>query len=475
MTSPRSYFEKAWSDHVITSIDGETDLVYIDRLFLHELTGASTLRQLEAARRLPRRTNLVFTTIDHVIDTQEGRTKNQSPARTGSRLIEETRAAAERYGFHLFDVGDSRQGIVHVISAELGIALPGLTVVCGDSHTCTVGGIGALGWGIGSTESEQVLTAQSLAVRRPKSMRVTVSGSVGNGIAPKDVVLSLIRKIGVNGGIGSAVEFSGKAIQEMEVDGRLTLCNMTSEFGAKYGFVPPDDKTIHFLAGREFSPKERAWDQAVDHWRSLASDEDAAFELEVCLDCSDLEPQVSWGITPQHVVSIGERIPDPRSFDDMDVRAEATRAVDYMGLSPGTAIEGLDIQAAYIGACTNARLSDLRDAARILTGRRVAESVVAICVPGSMKTKADAEAEGLDIIFKAAGFEWHDAGCGLCGHMGNDRLQGKRVISTTNRNFVGRQGLGTRTHLASPATVAASAVVGSIADVRKLPAGGLTP
>ncbi|WP_349956559.1 3-isopropylmalate dehydratase large subunit [Rhizobium sp. ZPR3] len=470
MSAPKSFLEKTWASHIVSPIDRHTDLLYIDRLFLHELTGAATIRQLEAANRSARRPDLVFTTIDHVVDTQEGRTRNQSPASLGSQLIKETRAAAKKHGFRLFDIGDTRQGIVHVISPELGIALPGLTIVCGDSHTCTVGGIGALGWGIGSTDSEQVLATQSLAMRRPKSMRVTVSGTPPPGVSAKDIVLLLTRKIGVNGGIGHAIEYAGKAVECLDIEARLTLCNMTSELGAKYGYVPPDDKTFQYLYGREFSPRGDAWDKAVTYWKSIATDPEAAFDSEFSLDCSDLQPQVSWGITPQQVISIGERIPDPMGIGDAAQRADMIRALSYMNVSPGDAIEGIHIDAAYIGACTNARLSDLRSAANILRGRKVADGIIAICVPGSMETKAQAELEGLDVVFKSAGFEWHDAGCGLCGHMGNDRLERKRVISTTNRNFIGRQGPGTRTHLASPATVAASAVAGSIADVRKIPA-----
>jgi 3-isopropylmalate/(R)-2-methylmalate dehydratase large subunit len=354
-------------------------------------------------------------------------------------------------------VADARQGIVHVISPELGIALPGTTLVCGDSHTCTVGGIGALAWGIGSSEGEHVLATQTLTQTRPQTMRINFEGSLGAGVYPKDMILHLIGTIGVNGGIGYAVEFAGAAI-----------CNMAIEFTAKYGFVPADDVTFAYLNGRQFAPKGEAWDRAVAYWRSLATDPDAVFDREVTIDSTAIRPQVTWGSSPQQVVAIDGATPALAAIPDAAERTFVERGLDYMQLEAGMPIEGVPIEAAYIGSCTNARLSDLRVAAAVLKGRKVAPGVQAICVPGSTQVKAFAEAEGLDQIFKAAGFEWHESGCALCANIGNDRLANVRVISTTNRNFEGRQGPRTRTHLASPATVAASAVAGRIADVRKL-------
>ena len=466
----RTFFEKVWSDHVIKDLGDNAALLQIDRLFLHELSGSHVLRQMEESGRQPAAAEQVFAVIDHVIDTQPGRTPSQTHLKVGAEMIESVRRRSPRFGITLFDVKDPRQGIVHVISPELGIALPGMTLVCGDSHTCTVGGIGALAWGIGSSEGEHVLATQTLAQTRPKTMRINFEGALGAGVYPKDMILHLIGSIGVNGGIGYAVEFAGSTIRSLPVEGRLTICNMAIEFTAKYGFVPADDLTFAYLHGREFAPKGEAWDRAVTYWRSLATDPGAVFDREVTLDCAAIGPQVTWGASPQQVVGIGGRTPNPATIADSAERTFIERGLDYMQLAAGTPLEGVPIDAAYIGSCTNSRLSDLQAAADILQGRKVAAGVQAICVPGSTQVKADAEAAGLDRIFKAAGFEWHESGCALCANIGNDRLANVRVISTTNRNFEGRQGPLTRTHLASPATVAASAVAGRIADVRKFTA-----
>ncbi|MBM3567416.1 MAG: 3-isopropylmalate dehydratase large subunit [Alphaproteobacteria bacterium] len=468
MTGPRTFFEKVWSDHVIADLGDNTALLQIDRLFLHEMSGSVAMRQLAESGREPAMRELVFTVIDHVIDTAPGRGLDQSRSKAGPEMIRAARAGSRRYGFNFVDVDDPRQGIVHVISPELGVALPGLTLVCGDSHTCTVGGVGALAWGIGSTEGEHVLATQTLPQVRPKAMRVNFEGKPAKGVYPKDMVLALIGKIGANGGIGYAVEFAGSAIREMPVEGRLTICNMAIEFSAKYGFVAPDEITIDYLKGREYAPKGAAWEAAVRYWRSLPSDPGARFEHEVTVDCGGLSPQVTWGTSPQQVVGIDGRVPDPASADDPGTRTLIERAAEYAKLKPGQPIQGVKIDVAYIGSCTNARLSDLRVAANVLKGKRIAGGVQGICVPGSTAVKRAAEAEGLDRVFRDAGFEWHESGCAMCGHMGNDRLADLRVISTTNRNFEGRQGPATRTHLASPATVAASALRGQIADVRGL-------
>lgn len=457
-----------WSDHVIADLGDDTCLLQIDRLFLHDMSGSSALLGLEASGRRPDSVRQVFTTSDHLITSRPGRGVSESMAPGGSELIDTTRRLSREYGFSFFDVGDPRQGIVHVVSPELGIALPGLTLVCCDSHTCTVGGVGTLGWGVGLSECQHVLATQTLTQRKPKAMRIAFDGRLPRGVYPKDVILHLIGRIGANGGIDSAVEFTGSAIRELPVEGRLTICNMAIEFSAKYGFVAPDDVTFEYLHGRDFAPKEQAWEAALASWKQLSSDEDALFDTDIAVDVSDIAPQVTWGTSPQYVAPVSGAIPDPAEFADAGSRSMAERALEYMRLRPGTSIAGIPIDAFFIGSCTNSRLSDLREAAAILDGRKVAEGVTAICVPGSTQVKAAAEAEGLDRIFKSAGFEWHESACGMCAAVGVGPFEDRRVLSTTNRNFEGRQGAKTRTHLASPATVAASALCGRITDVRQL-------
>jgi len=468
MSKPRTFFEKVWDDHVIAALGGDTALLQIDRLFLHELSGSSALAGFEKSGRRPNSKDQVFGVMDHLITSRPGRSIDDSSSQAGSELIRSMRRLANQYGITLFDSADPRQGIVHVVSPELGIALPGLTLVCGDSHTCTVGGVGALAWGIGSTECEHVLATQTLAQVRPKTMRIAFEGMPAAGVHPKDLILHLIGRIGANGGIGYAAEFAGSAIRGMSVEGRMTICNMAIEFQAKYGFVPADDTTFDYLAGRAFAPSGKAWDQAVSYWRSLASEDSAPFDKEISIDCTDIRPQVTWGTSPQQVVGIDGSVPLPSDVPDPGTRAQVERAIDYIRLPPGTRLEGVLIDAAYIGSCTNARLSDLRAAAAILDGRKIAPRVKAICVPGSTAVKRAAEAEGLDRIFRAAGFEWHESACAFCASQAGDSFADMRVISTTNRNFEGRQGPRTRTHLASPATVAASAISGRISDVRRL-------
>ena len=467
-----TYFDKVWADHVIAPLDERSDLLQIDRLVLHELSGSQALHALERAGRSPDSRAQVFTIIEHLISTRPGRGPNDSPSPSGFPMISTTRAAARKWNLNFIDYDDARQGIAHVAAPELGIALPGATLVCCDSHTCTVGGVGAVAWGIGASEAEHVLATQTLAQARPARMRVRFDGRLPVGVYAKDMILGLIGRLGANAGIGYAVEFAGPAVASLPVEARLTLCNMSIEFQAKYGFVPPDDTTFEFLAGRDWAPKARAWDQALAYWRQLRTDDDAVFDREISFDCARLEPQVSWGTSPQHSIDIGARVPDPAEAGDAEARELALRALDYMRLAPGEALIGLPIDAVYIGSCTNARLSDLRIAASVLKGRRIRPGLQAICVPGSTPVRRAAEAEGLDRIFTDAGFEWHEAGCGYCGHLGDDRFADRRVISTTNRNFEGRQGPKTRTHLASPATVAASAIAGCIADPRPLVAMG---
>jgi 3-isopropylmalate/(R)-2-methylmalate dehydratase large subunit len=467
-SAPRTFVDKVWDDHVITKLGDDADLLQIDRLVLHELSGSQAVRALAEAGRQPMSRSQVFTVIEHLISTHPGRGPTDSPSKSGPIMIETTRKASRDWGFHFIDFDDPRQGIAHVVAPEQGIAFPGATLVCCDSHTSTVGGVGALAWGIGASEAEHVLATQALVQSRPKKMRVNFDGQLRDGVYAKDMILALIGQIGAQGGIGYATEFAGSAIRSMPIEGRLTICNMSIEFSCKYGFVPPDDTTIEFLAGREFSPKGTQWDKAETYWRTLRTDEGAGFDLAVTVDCNRLQPQVTWGISPQQVTSIDGRVPEPAEAADNEARSLAEKALAYMKLEPKTALQGLSIDVAYIGSCTNARLSDLRAAAAVLKGRKVKPGVQAVCVPGSTPVKRAAEAEGLDRVFREAGFEWHESACGFCGHIGDTRFADLRVISTTNRNFEGRQGPKTRTHLASPATVAASAIAGCISDARRL-------
>src|SRR5688572_1123294 len=434
----RTFFEKVWNDHVITKLGDDADLLQVDRLVLHELSGSQAVTALAKAGRQPMSRGQVFTVIEHLISTRPGRGPVESPSKSGPIMIEATRKASRDWGFHFIDYDDPRQGIAHVVAPELGIAFPGATLVCCDSHTSTVGGVGALAWGIGASEAEHVLATQALAQARPRTMRVTFDGRLGEGVFSKDMILALIGRIGAQGGIGYATEFAGSAVASLPIEGRLTLCNMSIEFQSKYGFVPPDDATLEYLAGREFSPKGAAWDEAAAYWRTLPTEAGAAFDHEVAIDCNGLQPQVTWGISPQQVTSIDGRVPDPADAADTEGRTLAERALGYMRLEPGTPLRGLPIDVAYIGSCTNARLSDLRAAAEVLKGRKVKAGVQAVCVPGSTGVKLAAEAEGLDRVFMEAGFEWHESACGFCGHIGDDRFADKRVVSTTNRNFEGR-------------------------------------
>jgi 3-isopropylmalate/(R)-2-methylmalate dehydratase large subunit len=466
MPAPRSFFDKVWAEHVIADLGDGAYLLQIDRLLLHDVTGGVVMRELGAAGHVPDSPRQVWGVIDHLLTTlpTPGRRDGWTPV--AAQMIGEARAGAQRLGLRLLDVGDPRQGITHVVAPELGIALPGLCIVCGDSHTCTLGGVGAIGWGIGTSEGMHVLATQTLVEARPKTLRVSFDGRLPEGVTAKDMALALIGRHGAAGGSGHAVEFAGSAVRALSVEARLTLCNMAVEFSAKYGFVPPDDVTFAYLQGREFAPRGADWDAAVAHWRGLASDPGAHFDAEIAIDATRVQPQVTWGTSPQHAAAVSARVPRPDDLPDENARALARRALDYQRLSPGMAIEDIRIDIAYIGTCTNARLSDLRLAADFLRGKRIAPSVIGICVPGSSSVKREAEAEGLDAVFRAAGFEWHESGCGMCGS-GRGRFEDVRVISTSNRNFENRQGRRTRTHLASPLTVAASAVAGHIADVRQ--------
>ncbi len=460
-------FEKIWNEHVIADLGDGACLLQVDRLLLHDVTGSVVMRELTAAGHRPDSASQVFTVIDHLLTTRP-----QAAPRTGwhagaVQMIDEARWRARDLGLSLIDVEDARHGITHVIAPELGLALPGLTIACGDSHTCTLGGIGALGWGIGTSEGTHALATQTVVESRPKLMRVTFDGQLPPCVSAKDMVLRLIGEIGAGGGAGYAIEFAGEAVRALGVEARLTLCNMAVECSAKYGFVTADDVVFDYLAGKAWAPQGEAWDVAVAHWRSLATDPGARFDRELTIDVSMLAPQVTWGTSPQHVAPVSGQIPAVADAGDAQARAHAERALAYQYLQPGTALASVPIDVAYIGTCTNARLSDLREAAAILRGRHVAPGVSAICVPGSAEVKRAAEAEGLHEVFQAAGFEWHEAGCGMCGS-GRGRLEDVRVISTSNRNFENRQGKRTRTHLASPVTVAASALAGHIADPREI-------
>ena len=463
----KALFDKLWDQHTVTELGNGECLLYVDRIFLHERTGSIALQSIAEKNRKVRSPSRVFVTMDHIVDTFPGR-GDETLMPSGREFIEATRKEARAAGLQLFDIGDSRQGIVHVVSPEQGIALPGLTVVCPDSHTCTLGGIGALAWGIGSTDTEHALVTSTLRVRKPRNMRVNFKGELNPGVTAKDMILHLIGQYTAAGGQGCAVEFSGPAISALEVEARLTLCNMAVEFSAFTGLIAPDEKTIEYTRGRAYAPKDAAWEQAAEYWRSLKTDADAVFDFEIDIDCAEIQPTVTWGTSPQHTVSIDGVIPDPKAESDPSARRAMVRALDYMGLQPGTAIRDIPLDAAFLGSCTNARLSDLRQAAEYLRGRKVARGIRAVVVPGSSSVKKAAEDEGLDQIFHAAGFEWRESGCSMCFYAGGETFGfQKRVISSTNRNFEGRQGPGTRTHLASPLTVVASACAGYITSAQQ--------
>jgi len=459
--SAQTLFDKLWQAHNVCELDGGEDLLYIDRIFLHERTGGIALVSMAEAGRKVRRPEHVFATMDHIVDTHPGRSdKTQMPG--GSNFITITRRAAKFAGITLFDLGDDRQGIVHVISPEQGIVLPGLTIVCPDSHTCTQGAFGALAFGIGSTQAEHAMATSTLRLPKPKSMLVQFDGILQAGVTAKDMILHMISTHGAAGGRGYAIEFAGAAVRALDMEARMTLCNMAVEFGAFTGMVAPDEKTYGWLKDRPYAPKGKAWDEAVESWGKLATDIKAKFNKTLKVKAGKIAPTVSWGTSPAQSLTLSGHIPTPISPEDK-------KSLAYMGLKPGEKITDLAIDAAFIGSCTNARLSDLRAAAAVLKGRRVHNNIRAICVPGSSAVKRAAEAEGLDVIFKESGFEWRESGCSMCFYAGGEGFgNGKRVISTTNRNFEGRQGVGARTHLASPATVAASAVTGRICSANSL-------
>ncbi len=460
--------DKIWAEHQVADLGDGTCLIYIDRIFLHERTGSVALQELATAHRRVRNPEQAFCTMDHIVDTLPGRT-DHTRVPGGSEFITRTRAAARAAGIHLFDLGDDRQGIVHVVSPEQGIALPGVTLVCPDSHTCTLGGIGALAWGIGTTEAEHALATKTLVVRRPKSMRVNFSGTLAPGVTAKDMILRLIGDHTAAGGVGYAIEFAGEAVARLSVEARLTLCNMGVEFGAWTVIIAPDEKVFEYVRDRPFAPRDKNLEHAIAHWRTLYTDADARFDREISLDCTALAPQVTWGTSPQHETAIDGCVPDPADEADINRRQSMERALEYMALRPGIRLQDIPIQAAFIGSCTNSRISDLQAAAAVLQGRRVAPGIRAICVPGSSQVKLAAERAGLHQVFLDAGFEWRESGCSMCFFAGGESFgHEERVVSSTNRNFENRQGPRTRTHLASPVTVAASAITGRLTDARTL-------
>jgi 3-isopropylmalate/(R)-2-methylmalate dehydratase large subunit len=467
--APRTLYDKLWDAHVVRADTDGTSLIYIDRHLVHEVTSPQAYEGLRLAGRQPWRAASIVATADHNTPTQHWDEGIRDPI---SRLQVETLDAniratgAKAY----FPFRDRRQGIVHVIGPEQGATLPGMTVVCGDSHTSTHGAFAALAFGIGTSEVEHVLATQCLIMKKAKSMLVRVDRYLPPGVTAKDIALAVIGKIGTAGGTGHAIEFAGSAIRALSMEARMTVCNMSIEAGARAGMIAVDDKTIDYLRGRPFSPGAELWDRAAAHWRRLVSDEGARFDTVVALDASMLSPQVTWGTSPEMVVPVEGRVPDPDQEKDAGRRDGIERALAYMGLKPNTAITDIGIDKVFIGSCTNSRIEDLRDAAIVARGRRVAKSVkLAMVVPGSGLVKAAAEREGLDRVFRDAGFEWREPGCSMCLAMNDDRLEpGERCASTSNRNFEGRQGAGGRTHLVSPAMAAAAAIAGHFVDVRRL-------
>ncbi len=466
MSGPKTLFEKIWDSHVVEQQEDGTCLLYIDRHLVHEVTSPQAFEGLRQTGRRVRRPDAALAVPDHNVPTTD---RSKGITDETSRIqVETLEKNCEEFGIQLFDTTDIRQGIVHVIGPEQGFTLPGTTIVCGDSHTSTHGAFGALAFGIGTSEVEHVLATQTLLQKRPKTMRIRVEGELPLGVTAKDVILAIIGRIGTAGGTGHVIEYAGEVIRGLSMEGRMTVCNMSIEAGARAGLVAPDDKTFAYLMGRPMAPKGALWEQAVTFWRSLPSDEGARYDREVVLDASEIEPLVTWGTSPQDVAPISGRVPDPAEESDPQRRAAMERALAYMGLEPGTPITEIRIDTVFIGSCTNARLEDLRTVARLVEGRKVAPHIRALVVPGSGLVKHRAEEEGIDRILVEAGFEWREPGCSMCLAMNPDKLSpGERCASTSNRNFEGRQGKGGRTHLVSPAMAAAAAIEGRFADVRK--------
>lgn len=461
----KTLYEKVYDAHVVEDKPGEIPLLFIDRHVVHEVTSPQAFAGLRAAGRPVRRPDLTLGTMDHDISTRSLEISACSPmAREQmTTLVKNCRD----FGVTLYGVGHERQGIVHIIGPQTGFTLPGTTLVCGDSHTATHGAVGALAFGIGTSEVEHVLATQTLKQARLKTMKIDCRGRLGKGVYAKDLILAIAGKLTTAGGTGYAVEFMGEAVEALSMEGRLTLCNMAIEMGAKVGMIAPDETTFEYLKNRPYAPKGAAWDEAVAYWKTLRSDADAHWDAVVEIDAAALEPQTTWGTNPGQECALTESIPTLESFEDPVDREGARKALDYIGLAPGSRLTDARVDTVFIGSCTNGRIEDFREAAKVLAGRKVAEGVLALAVPGSMEVRRQAQAEGLDKIFEAAGFEWRLPGCSMCLAMNDDRAApGSRVASTSNRNFVGRQGRGSRTHLMSPAAAAASAIEGRIADPR---------
>ena len=461
----KTLFERIWEAHVVRGQPGEPALIFVDLHLVHEVTSPQAFEGLRLAGRTVRRPELTVATMDHSVPTLPGPIEDD----LARAQLDALRANCAEFGIPLFATGSGREGIVHVIGPELGLTQPGMTVVCGDSHTSTHGAFGALAIGIGTSEVEHVLATQTLPQRRPKTLRLHFDGALPLGLTAKDLILGAIGQLGVDGGVGQAIEYTGEAIEALSMEGRMTVCNMSIEAGARAGMIAPDETTFAYLEGRPGAPKGAAWEQALDRWRALPSDPDASYDDTFEIDVSSLKPQVTWGTNPGMVAPVDGAVPDPSDYDDPEERAAVERALEYMELEPGTAIADIHVDRVFIGSCTNSRLEDLRAVAEVVRGKQVHPSVRAMVVPGSAVIKAQAEAEGLDQIFEDAGFEWRHAGCSMCLGMNPDILApGERCASTSNRNFEGRQGSGGRTHLVSPVTAAATALAGHFVDIRDL-------
>ncbi|MEN8196883.1 MAG: 3-isopropylmalate dehydratase large subunit [Pseudomonadota bacterium] len=466
MAQPRTLFDKIWDAHVVDRQDDGTCVIYIDRHLVHEVTSPQAFEGLRAAGRKVRHREATLAVIDHNISTDPNETEMTEDSRV---QIETLQKNCKEFGVPLFDVSDVRNGVVHVSGPEEGFTLPGTTIVCGDSHTATHGAFGALAFGIGTSEVEHVLATQTLIQTPAKNMRVNVVGALQPGVTAKDLILAIIGKIGTAGGTGHVIEYAGDTIRALSMEERMTICNMTIEGGARAGLIAPDETTFDYLKGRPMAPKGAQWEQAVTWWKTLPSDEGAAYDTEVTLDAATLIPEITWGTSPEDVVRIDGVVPDPADAKDEGRRAAIQRKLDYMGLTAGMKVTDIEIDTVFVGSCTNGRIEDLRAAAVIARGRKVADGVRALIVPGSGLVKEQAEQEGLDKVFTEAGFEWRNPGCSMCLAMNTDRLEpGQRCASTSNRNFEGRQGRGGRTHLVSPAMAAAAAVTGRLTDVREL-------
>lgn len=463
---PKTMYEKIWDAHLVRESQGDTSIIYVDLHLVHEVTSPQAFEGLRLTRRPVRCPEKTFATMDHNVST---RTKDWSLVEETSRIQMETLSNnCKEFGITLYDFSHEDQGIVHVIGPEKGITQPGMVIVCGDSHTSTHGAFGSLAFGIGTSEVEHVLATQTLQQNKAKTMQINIEGKLGFGVTSKDIILYIIGQIGTAGATGYVMEYAGSAIRDLSMEGRMTICNMSIEAGGRAGMIAPDEKTFEYLKGREFSPKEELWERAVAYWKTLSSDKNAKFDKVINIKAEDIRPMVTWGTSPGQVTSIDGTVPDPESFSDPVERAGGRNALKYMGLTPGTPMNGITVDKVFLGSCTNGRIEDLRVAAGIVKGQKVHSNVQAIVVPGSGRVRRQAEKEGLNKIFTAAGFEWRFAGCSMCLGMNDDQLKsGERCASSSNRNFEGRQGPGGRTHLMSPEMTALAAIKGKISDIRK--------